>query len=138
GAGGVRLVTDRPVVRLGIDKTQVRPANATRSAQRVAALLDVDVKAFTEAVEAAGEKAFVEAVVLRPDDLSQVDPAFDAVPGAVRIEDTLPLAPTREFAAPLLGRVGPATAELVEESDGRLAAGDVVGLSGLQERYDEQ
>jgi cell division protein FtsI/penicillin-binding protein 2 len=30
------------------------------------------------------------------------------------------------------------TAELVEESDGRLEAGDVAGLSGLQLRYDEQ
>ena len=33
---------------------------------------------------------------------------------------------------------GPATAELIEESDGRLQVGDVVGLSGLQLRYDEQ
>jgi cell division protein FtsI/penicillin-binding protein 2 len=34
--------------------------------------------------------------------------------------------------------VGPATAELVAKSKGRVEAGDVVGLSGLQSRYDAQ
>ena len=34
--------------------------------------------------------------------------------------------------------MGDATAEVVEASDGAVAAGDVVGLSGLQARYDEQ
>jgi cell division protein FtsI/penicillin-binding protein 2 len=65
-------------------------------------------------------------------------PAFRGVPGALAVNDTLPLAPTREFAAALLGRVGPATAEVVAESDGAIVAGDEVGLSGLQARYDEQ
>ena len=55
-----------------------------------------------------------------------------------RCETRSPLAPTREFAAALLGRVGPATADIVEESGGSIVAGDEVGLSGLQARYDEQ
>jgi cell division protein FtsI/penicillin-binding protein 2 len=138
GARGVALVTERPVVRYGIDKTQVRPARAAASARRVAQLLDVTPAPFVKAVRAAGEKAFVEAVVLRPEDARDVDPAFTSVPGAVALEDEMPLAPTREFAGPILGRVGPVTAELVEKSDGRLAPGDVVGLSGLQARYDDQ
>ena len=63
---------------------------------------------------------------------------FGTVKGALAIGDTLPLAPTREFAAPILGRVGQATAEIVKDSDGRVQAGDEVGLSGLEQRYDEQ
>ncbi len=51
---------------------------------------------------------------------------------------TLPLAPSKDFAAAILGTVGPATAELVKDSKGRIKPGDVVGLSGLQKRYDEQ
>src|SRR5690606_20905320 len=47
-------------------------------------------------------------------------------------------APTRDFAAQLLGTVGEATAEIIEESDGEVVAGDVVGLSGLQARYDDR
>jgi cell division protein FtsI/penicillin-binding protein 2 len=52
------------------------------------------------------------------------------------------LAPTSRFAVALLGRVGPATAEILEESaddgDPRYAAGDELGLSGLQRAYQEQ
>ena len=50
---------------------------------------------------------------------------------------TLPLAPTRDFAAPLLGRVGEVTAEIIEEHP-EYHPGDMAGLSGLQARYDEQ
>ncbi len=138
GARGRPLVTDRPVLRYGIDKTQVRAARAADSARRAATLLGVSPGPFADAVRSAGDDAFVEAVVLRPADARAVDPAYASVPGAVALRDTLPLAPTREFAAPVLGRAGAATAELIEESDGRLQVGDVVGLSGLQQRYDEQ
>ena len=138
GAGGVPLVTERPVVRYGVDKTKVSAARAPESARRVAILLDVDPDRFVTEVRAAGDEAFVEALVLRPEDARDVDLTYATIPGAVALEDSMPLAPTREFAAPILGRVGPVTAELVEESDGRLQPGDVAGLSGLQARYDEQ
>jgi cell division protein FtsI/penicillin-binding protein 2 len=48
------------------------------------------------------------------------------------------LAPTKEFARPILGSVGPVTAEMIEKSEGRLVAGDLAGVSGLQARYDAQ
>ena len=54
------------------------------------------------------------------------------------VPDTLPLAPTRQFARPILGTVGPATAEIIEKSDGAVVAGDLAGLSGLQRQYDAQ
>ncbi|WP_203231158.1 penicillin-binding transpeptidase domain-containing protein [Nocardioides caldifontis] len=138
GAKGFPLVTERPVVRYGIDKTKVAPRLAADSAARVARVLGVEVKPYVEAVRAAGDKAFVEAIVLRPDDAREVDAAYSRIRGAVAIEDEMPLGLTRDFAAPILGRVGPVTAELVEESEGRLQAGDVAGLSGLQLRYDEE
>jgi cell division protein FtsI/penicillin-binding protein 2 len=138
GAGGVALVSERPVVRYGIDKTKVAPRRAAATARAVAGLLGVRPGPFVKAVRAAGPEAFVEGIVLRPGDASEVDPSFADIRGAVALEDEMPLAPTREFAAPILGRVGPATAELIEEAEGRLAVGDVTGLSGLQARYDEQ
>ena len=85
-----------------------------------------------------GAEAFVEALVLREDDALDVLPGFAKIRGALAVRDTMPLAPTREFAAALLGRVGPATAEVVEASEGRIVAGDEVGLSGLQARYDDR
>jgi cell division protein FtsI/penicillin-binding protein 2 len=138
GARGEALVTERPVVRYGIDKTKVKPRRAVPAARQVARLLDLDAASYAKAVRAAGDKAFVEALVLRADDAREVDPAYADIPGAVALQDSMPLAPTREFAAPILGRVGAATAELIEESEGRLEIGDVTGLSGLQARYDEQ
>jgi cell division protein FtsI/penicillin-binding protein 2 len=53
-------------------------------------------------------------------------------------EGTRQLAPTTEFARALLGTVGAATAEVVEQSKGAVRADQQVGLSGLQKRYDEQ
>ncbi|WP_439936888.1 penicillin-binding transpeptidase domain-containing protein [Nocardia sp. N13] len=138
GAGGAVLVTERPVLRYGLDKTKVEGPQVARSARRIARILDVDAAAYVERAEAMGPAAFVEAVVLREDDALDVLPSFREVPGALAVSDTLPLAPTREFAAALLGRVGPATAEVVEASNGRIVAGDEVGLSGLQARYDDQ
>src|SRR5699024_10168858 len=79
-----------------------------------------------------------QAIVLR-DDLSRdvLDEEIAEIPGAVGQPDQIPLAPTRTFARPLLGSVGEATAEIVEKSEGKIHAGDQVGLSGLQATYND-
>ncbi|MBZ5738086.1 penicillin-binding transpeptidase domain-containing protein [Nocardioides mangrovi] len=139
GAHGVALVTARPVVRFGIDKTQVGSARAADSARALAQLVGIDAASYAKQVEAAGDEAFVEAIVLRKDDVP-VDVARDygRIKGARAIPDDVPLAPTREFAAPILGTVGPVTAEMVKDDPDKYAVGDVAGLSGLQARYDDQ
>jgi cell division protein FtsI/penicillin-binding protein 2 len=48
------------------------------------------------------------------------------------------LAPTYDFARPIIGTVGEATKENIDESGGAVVAGDQVGLTGLQKRYDVQ
>lgn len=138
GAGGTEIVVDRPVLRFGVDKTRTPRTGQAEAARRLAEIVDVDADALVERVRAAGDRAFVEAIVLRREDATAARRAIADVEGVVAVEDTLPLAPTREFARPLLGIVGPVTAEIVEESDGFYAAGDEAGLSGLQQRYDEQ
>ena len=138
GAGGRRLVKARDVVHYGLDKTMVKAAGVASSARRIAQVLDIDPAPYVKQAGAAGPKAFVEAIVLRDADARKIDPSYSDIPGAAAVTGTLPLAPTADFAAPILGRVGPATAELIEDSDGALQEGDVVGLSGLQARYDEQ
>lgn len=139
GAGGEVLVTERPVIRVGIDKTRIEPSELEASAGALADLVGIDPIAYTEQVAGAGEQAFVEAIVLRDNEDRPVsDDEINAIPGATGIADTMSLAPTRTFARELLGSVGSVTAELVEQSEGRLEAGDVAGLSGLQLQYDEQ
>lgn len=140
GQGEQPIVADRPVYRVGIDRTLVKDVGrATTSARRLAGLVGVDPTGYADQVRGSGPKAFVEAITLRA---ASVDDAkeqqIDAVPGAVRLEDQLPLAPTPTFAAPVLGKVGPVTKEMVDASGGRLKAGDVAGRSGLQAAYEEQ
>jgi cell division protein FtsI/penicillin-binding protein 2 len=139
GQSGAAIVKPRPVLRLGIDKILVPPARQRDSARRLADALEIDATGYVREVVAAGPKAFVEALVVRrqglaPDYLLRVKD----IPGARAIADHLPLAPTRAFAAQIIGTVGPATAELVKESQGRISPGDDTGRSGLQLRYDEQ
>lgn len=139
GADGFALVTDRPVVRFGIDRSQVAKPQAGPSARRLAQLVDIDVAPYVERVKAAGDKAFVEAIVFRQDEVpAAVANGYQRIPGARGIEDTIPLAPYRGFAAPILGTVGEVTAEMIEENPGEYAVGDRAGLSGLQARYDDQ
>jgi len=138
GEDGDPIVTRRPVVRLGIDKTGVAASKAAASARRLARVVDVDAKAYAAEVAAAGPEAFVEAIVLRADGDTPTEAEVDSIPGALAIEDDQMLAPTREFARPILGVVGEATKDEVDASAGAVVAGDQVGLSGLQKRYDDQ
>jgi hypothetical protein len=139
GAGGLALVTERPVVRFGIDRSQVAEARAGESARRLAELVGVDTAPYVKAVEAAGDAAFVEAIVFRRDEVPpDVLDGYDRIAGGLAVAGELPLAPTREFAAPILGTVGEVTAEMIEEDPDRYSIGDRAGLSGLQARYEEQ
>lgn len=138
GAGDAVLVESRPVFRVGVDKTRVLPAEADGAARGLATALGLDVEAYAAQVAAAGEKAFVEAIVVREGDPAYDVAALQTLPGVNAVATSLPLAPTRAFARPVLGTVGPATAEIVEESDGAVVGGDLTGLGGLQKQFDEQ
>ncbi|MEA5455531.1 penicillin-binding transpeptidase domain-containing protein [Sinomonas sp. JGH33] len=139
GAGDAKLVTERPVVRVGIDKTKVTKDLQDSSARALAALVGLDPSDYAKQVAAAGEKAFVEAIVLRDTpDRTPTSAQITAVPGAVAIADTLPLAPTKAFGRAVLGTVGQATAEQIQKSGGELSAGDLTGTGGLEEKYDNE
>jgi len=138
GAGDAVLVEDRPVWRIGIDKTRVTPEETDAAARGLAAALGADPEAYAAQVAAAGERAYVEAIVVRDGDPAYDVAALQALPGVNALATSLPLAPTRAFARPVLGTVGEATAEIVEESEGAVVAGDLTGLGGLQKQFDAQ
>lgn len=138
GADGEAIARLRPVVRIGIDKTQVPAERAATSAARLAKLVDIAPKTYVAKVKAAGRSAFVEAIVLRADAKGPATEEVNAIDGAVPLPGTAMLAPSRSFARAILGTVGPASKEIVDASQGRVVASDEVGRSGLQRRYDEQ
>ncbi|WP_309232665.1 penicillin-binding transpeptidase domain-containing protein [Actinotalea sp. JY-7885] len=139
GAGGAEvLVEPREVLRLGFDKTRLDAAEHAAAAEAMGAFLGLDPAEFAARVAAAGEKAFVEGLVVRTGSSPVSIDEFGLLAGANSVPDELPLAPSRRFAREVLGTAGPATAEVIEASDGAIVAGDTVGLSGLQRQYDAQ
>ncbi len=139
GEDGDAIVKQRSVVRIGIDKANLAVGRQEASATKLARLVGVDAKAYARLVAAAGAQAFVPAIVFRASDPDRpANREVFAIPGALPIQDDAMLAPSRDFAAALVGQVGPATAEVVKASRGAVTDGDEVGLSGLQKRYDEQ
>jgi cell division protein FtsI/penicillin-binding protein 2 len=139
GENGDPIVVERAVFRIGIDKSKVSGDEAKASAVRLAKVVKINSKAYAAKVAAAGNSAFVPAIVFRMDapDLPRGS-RIRAIPGALSIRTTQMLAPTRDFARPIIGTVGEATKEDVEQSGGAVVAGDQVGLSGLQKRYDAE
>lgn len=139
GAGDEVLVTERPVIRVGIDRTRVEKAQAPASAKALAELVDIDVAPFVKAVTNAGDRAFVEAITYREGEVpGAVQTGVRTIDGAHQVSAEIALGPTRDFAAPILGRVGPVTGEMVEKNPDKYRTGDIAGLSGLQSRYDDQ
>lgn len=136
GTGDQVLVEARPVARVGIDKTLVDEEQQDAAARALAAALAMDPQAYADRVKAGGPKQFVEAITVRLDDPTYDLAALGALDGVNVVSDTLPLAPYADFARPVLGKVGAATAELVDASDGAVVAGDITGATGLQRQYD--
>ncbi len=139
GFGGLRLMTDRDVVRFGVDRSLVPKPVAVAGARELARLVDIDVGAYVAKVKASGDLAFVEAITYRLDAVPPgVGAAYDSIRGARALQTTAQLGPTASFGQPVLGTVGEVTAEMIAQEPERYRIGDVAGLSGLEARYDER
>jgi cell division protein FtsI/penicillin-binding protein 2 len=136
GAGDRPLVTEQPVVHVGVEPSRVK--NLPQLAQQLATLLQIDAESLTTRVKAAAPNAFVDVITLRQADYERLKPQLQPLPGTVFQTGQLPLAPTHDFARALLGTVGPVTADLIKQHPGRYHVGQDVGLSGIQEQYDQQ
>jgi cell division protein FtsI/penicillin-binding protein 2 len=139
-AAGAPLFTPTEVVNVGVDPAQV--TDLPSLAAGLSAATGVPAEEIIADVEAAPKGQFVPVITLRRPDFEAIRAQVFDLPGAVFPTDTRLLAPSARFAAALLGRVGTATAEVIEESveDGspRYADGDQLGLSGLQRAFQEQ
>jgi cell division protein FtsI/penicillin-binding protein 2 len=139
-ASGAPLFTPTEVVNVGVDAAQV--TDLPGLAAELSAATGVAAEEIVADVQAAPAGQFVPVITLRRPDFERIRARVFDLPGAVFPTDTRLLAPTARFAAALLGRVGAATAEVIDESksDGapRYAAGDQLGLSGLQRAFQEQ
>jgi cell division protein FtsI/penicillin-binding protein 2 len=140
-ATGAPLFTSTEVVNVGIDPAQVTDLPAL--AAGLSAATGISAEEITADVQAAPAGQFVPVITLRRPDFEAVRARVYDLPGAVFPTETRLLAPSSRFAVALLGRVGAATAEVLDaakDADGQpeYAAGDQLGLSGLQRAYQTQ
>jgi cell division protein FtsI/penicillin-binding protein 2 len=140
-ATGTPLFTPTEVVNVGVDPAQVTDLPAL--AAGLSAATGVSAAEITTAVQASPAGQFVPVITLRRPDFEAIRARVYDLPGAVFPTETRLLAPTPRFAVALLGRVGSATAEVLDaakDADGgaEYAAGDQLGLSGLQRAYQAQ
>jgi cell division protein FtsI/penicillin-binding protein 2 len=139
-ATGAPLFAPTEVVNVGVDKAQVTDLPALAAALGQAT--GIAAEEIVADVEAAPEGQFVPVITLRRPDFEKIRAQVFDLPGAVFPTETRLLLPSSRFAVALLGRVGAATAEVIEESQDngspRYAEGDKLGLSGLQRAFQEQ
>lgn len=132
---GEALVAPTPVVIVGVEPGAVPDTQAV--AGELARLLSIDGAALAARIDAAPDDQFVEVITLRRTAYDPIRDQLQALPGTRFREDTMALAPSRDFARPILGAVGPADEEDVAESEGTVELGDLIGQSGVQARYDD-
>lgn len=135
GANNQALVEQFTVVKVGIDKTRVAGDAAVAAARALATVVGIDQDKYAAQVAAASDKAFVVAITLRQ---GSVPAAVATIVGALGVEGTEMLPVTDGLAPEVLGVIGDATPDIISASKGAVLAGDQIGLTGLQRRYDVQ
>ncbi|GAA3905958.1 cell division protein FtsI [Amorphoplanes auranticolor] len=142
GADGKPIVTQRPVVTVGVTPNRITDQAALfKELGKLFKSINVtvDFKQLGERVEnATDDGAFIDIVTLRRPDYDKIRDRVRALAGTVFEEGQRELAPTRPFARALLGLVEPATRDDLDANPEALRENDQVGHGGLQQRYDAQ
>ncbi|RZU49888.1 cell division protein FtsI/penicillin-binding protein 2 [Krasilnikovia cinnamomea] len=136
---GQPIVTPQQVVTIGVSPEKIKDlAQLTADLRKAFDSIDVDVdlKALKGRVAKADPGAFLDLVTLRRPDYNKIRDDVRPLNGTVFREEERLLAPTREFARALLGTVDPATKDDLVANPDTVAAGELVGHGGLQQRYD--
>jgi cell division protein FtsI/penicillin-binding protein 2 len=133
---GQPLVTSTPVVTVGIQPGKVK--NLPQLAAQLAAALKINAADIVRDVSAARPTDFVTVITLRRPAYEAVRARIHDLPGTVFREETRQLGPSTAFAQPLLGSVGPATAEVLKEVGNGYLPTDQLGRSGLQRAFNAQ
>ena len=133
-AAGIPLVATKGAVTVGIRKSRTDDPEGT--ARTVAALVAVAPEALVAEVAAAGPDDFVEVATLERAAYDAIRAEIQPLPGTVFREEPAETGLPPNYARALLGTTGSASQELADGSEGRIVAGDVTGLSGLQSSQD--
>nr|BFE62913.1 penicillin-binding transpeptidase domain-containing protein [Dactylosporangium thailandense] len=136
---GQPIVSSKPVVIIGVQPRSITDINIVVRNLTDAfkqANVDVDVSGLPAKVKSAAPDAFVQIVTLRKEIYDPIANKLNSTPGVIARNSTQALAPSAQFARALLGTTGEVTKEIMDKNPGKYQIGDVVGLGGLQQKYD--
>jgi cell division protein FtsI/penicillin-binding protein 2 len=132
------ISTGRPARVIGLEPRAILDLNQIKAAFQTQ--LGIDPATIDAALNARGVQPdhFVTITTVDETRYDQVAPVIYPLPGT-RFRDTfLRGGPTPEFAAHVLGSFGDVTAERLEELGAPYQAGDQVGLTGIEARFEAQ
>ncbi len=137
-SAGQPLATGRPGRVIGLEPRAILDLNQVKAAFQQQ--LGVDPAKIDEALNARGVEPdhFVPIITVDKTMYDQVAPVIYPLPGT-RFRDTfLRGGPTPEFATHVLGTVGEVTAEKLDDLGEPYQAGDKVGLTGIEARFEKK
>ncbi|MEO9222189.1 MAG: penicillin-binding transpeptidase domain-containing protein, partial [Mycobacteriaceae bacterium] len=135
-ADGQPLFTEQPVIDVSIDPARVTDVSALAATLGAALKIPAATIAATVAATPNGQAAPV--TTLSQATYDQVKPTIYDLPGTQFAKRTAVRGPSDTFGQPLLGQVGQPTKEIIDQSKGAIAAGDLTGTSGLQRAMNTQ
>jgi cell division protein FtsI/penicillin-binding protein 2 len=130
---GQPLFEPHPVVTVYVQPRRVR--NLDNVLALLHDTLQIEADPLRQRVKDADRDHLVEVITLRVEDYAPLRTTLQPVPGLVFDLGARPLTPYRAFARALLGRLGPPTAEVLDEAGPGFEADDMLGLSGLQREF---
>jgi cell division protein FtsI/penicillin-binding protein 2 len=133
-AAGKPLFTKKDRITVGIEPRRLK-ADPAPTYGALAAVTKADIAALKAKVAAAKPDGFVPVVTYTRAQFTPLDAKLRPLPGVVFRTDAELSSASEGFARALLGRVGEASAEVLDNAGGQYQAGDRLGLSGLQAAY---
>lgn len=136
GQGDVELFGQRPVIEISVFPRQIPAVRPL--AEELALLLELDGEEIYDLISRSPSDRTLPIAQRRPENIETVLARLQSMPGVVLNETTASLAVYDQLGRAVLGRVGPATAEIIEAEPDRFQSGDIVGLAGLQALYNDR
>ena len=137
GAEGAPLTVDGPFVTIGIEPRRL--TDRTGTLQTLAANLPpLTAEAIAQKIDAPGVQPdyFVEIATVPDAQYQPIKPTIYPLVGVSFRTTTRRAAATPQLSAHVVGHVGAVTADLLNELGPSYVTGDVVGLDGLERRYE--
>ena len=137
GAEGAPLTVDGPFVTIGIEPRRL--TDRTGTLQTLAANLPpLTAEAIAQKIDAPGVQPdyFVEIATVPDAQYQPIKPTIYPLVGVSFRTTTRRAAATPQLGAHVVGHVGAVTADLLKELGPSYVTGDVVGLDGLERRYE--